>query len=120
MVYAWIPDGPLALGDLVDVVEIPLLGSMIDVPQMEFLVRPPMPGLHAYDKILKMWCDELDWMCEFQPDGVLSLVLHPTTIPRGARLRVLRDFLRHAKARGARFLRHGEVADTFRATHPLP
>jgi peptidoglycan/xylan/chitin deacetylase (PgdA/CDA1 family) len=115
---SWVPDGPVVLGAAVDMVEIPSLSSMVDVPQMEFLVSPPMPGLHAYEKITRMWCDELDWMLESTESGVLTLVLHPSTAPKGARLRVLRDFIHHAKDRGVAFSRMGDIADTYRGLHP--
>ncbi|MFB6395872.1 polysaccharide deacetylase family protein [Polymorphospora lycopeni] len=115
----WTPDGPLRRGEPLDVVTLPVLSSMIDVPQMDFLIQPPISGLHGYDKILRMWLDELDWMCQTLPDGVLTLILHPSSAPRGARLRVVRDFLRHARSRGVQFRRHREVAARFRAENPF-
>lgn len=113
------PAGQIRFGEAVDVVEIPSLPSMIDVPQMEFLVNPPMPGLHAYEKITRMWCDELDWMLHNTSRGVLTLVLHPTTAPKGARMRVLTDFIRHARASGVGFATMSQVADDFRRREPF-
>jgi len=116
---SWAADGPVRFGSAVDVVEIPSLPSMIDVPQMEFLINPPMHGLHAYDKITRMWCDELDWMLRSTSRGVLTLVLHPSTAPKGARMRVLTDFIRYAKACGVRFATMSQVADDFRRREPF-
>jgi peptidoglycan/xylan/chitin deacetylase (PgdA/CDA1 family) len=116
---SWQSDGPFVRGHRIDLVEFGVLAAMIDVPQMEFLLQPVLPGLQAYEKILRMWCDEFDWMCEQEPDGLLTLVLHPTTAPKGARLRVVRDFLRYAKAAGARFITMSQAATEYRAAHPF-
>jgi peptidoglycan-N-acetylglucosamine deacetylase len=115
----WTPDGPFTFGAEVDVVQFPTLTSMIDVPQMEFMLSPPLSGLHDYGKITAMWAAELDWMAEQHPGGVLTLVLHPSTVPRGARLGVVRDFIRHARDGGARFGTMDQVAGEWRQAHPL-
>jgi len=111
---------PFEFGTEVDLVELPCLVSLIDVPQMEFLLRPPVPGLHANRKILEMWCEELDWMCDRNPGAVFTLVLHPSTIPRGARFAVLEGLIRHAKERDAVFVTSADAAAEWRRRHPFP
>ena len=89
------------MGAEVDLVELPLLVSLIDAPQMEFLAQPLLPGLHANEKVLATWREEFDWMRAHHADGVLVLVLHPATIARGARLGVLERLIAHMKEQGA-------------------
>lgn len=111
-------DAPFEPGEESDLVEVPTLTSLIDVPQMEFLLRPLVPGLHANEKVLDTWREELDWMCDRVPDGLFTLVLHPSTIPRGARLGVLERIIGHAKQRGMRFLRLDDAVSDWRTRHP--
>jgi peptidoglycan/xylan/chitin deacetylase (PgdA/CDA1 family) len=112
-------DAPFAPGTATSLVELPTLVSMIDAPQMEFRVQPLLPGLHANEKIFETWREEFDWMSERVPGGVLAVVLHPSTIARGARLRVLERLLAHMKERGAVFVRMDDAAASWRAEHPL-
>jgi peptidoglycan/xylan/chitin deacetylase (PgdA/CDA1 family) len=112
-------DTPFTLGEEVDLVELPMLVSLIDAPQMEFLAQPLLPGLHANAKVYATWREEFDWMRERVPGGVLVLVMHPSTIARGARLAVLERLIRHMKESGATFVLMREAAAEWRAGNPL-
>jgi peptidoglycan-N-acetylglucosamine deacetylase len=112
-------DVPFAAGEEVDLVELPTLVSLVDAPQMEFLAQPLLPGLHANEKVLRTWCEEFDWMFDRLPEGVLVLVLHPSTIARGARLAVLERVIEHMKNKGAEFVRMRDAATDWRVRHPL-
>jgi peptidoglycan/xylan/chitin deacetylase (PgdA/CDA1 family) len=108
-------DTPFALGAETALVELPTLISMVDAPQMEFRAQPLLPGLHANEKVYDTWREEFDWMNERVPGGVLVVVLHPSTIARGARLRVLERLVAHMKEHGAGFVRMRDAAASWRA-----
>jgi peptidoglycan/xylan/chitin deacetylase (PgdA/CDA1 family) len=112
-------DVPFAPGQEVDLVEVPLLVSLIDAPQMEFLAQPLLSGLHANQKVLRTSREEFDWMRDHVADGVLVLVLHPATVARGARLGVLERLIEHMKAQGAEFVRMCDAAADWRLRNPL-
>jgi peptidoglycan-N-acetylglucosamine deacetylase len=106
---------PFTTGEETTLVELPTLISMVDAPQMEFRAQPLLPGLHANEKIYETWREEFDWMRERVPDGVLVVILHPSTIARGARLRVLERLIAHMKEHGAEFSRMSDAAASWRS-----
>jgi peptidoglycan-N-acetylglucosamine deacetylase len=99
-------------------VELPTLISMVDAPQMEFRAQPLLPGLHANEKVFETWREEFDWMRERVPDGVLVVILHPSTIARGARFGVLERLVAHMKDHGAEFTSMRDAAASWSAAHP--
>jgi len=99
-------------------VELPTLISMVDAPQMEFRAQPLLPGLHANAKVYDTWREEFDWMRERVPEGVLVVILHPSTIARGARFGVLERLVAHMKEHGAEFTSMRDAAAAWRAAHP--
>jgi peptidoglycan/xylan/chitin deacetylase (PgdA/CDA1 family) len=109
-------DTPFTPGTETALVELPILISMVDAPQMEFRPQPLLPGLHANEKIYDTWREEFDWMSERVPGGVLVVILHPSTIPRGARFRVLEKLVAHMKEHGAEFVRMRDAAASWRAS----
>jgi len=111
-------DAPFAAGAECDLVELPVLVSLVDVPQMEFLLHPLLPGLHANEKVYATWREEFEWMRKRSPEGVFTLVLHPSTIPRGARFGVLERLIAHLKRRNAEFLCAGDAVAAWRRDNP--
>jgi peptidoglycan/xylan/chitin deacetylase (PgdA/CDA1 family) len=108
-------DTPFAPGAETALIELPMLISMVDAPQMEFRAQPLLPGLHANEKVYETWREEFDWMRDRVPGGVLVVVLHPSTIARGARLRVLERLVTHMKAHSAEFTCMRDTAASWRA-----
>lgn len=115
-------DRAFGFGREIELVEVPCSWSLDDFPQFELVVTPPvvMAGMNEPDKVRRMWLADLEYMAEQVPGGVFPLTLHPQSIGRGARIRVLEDVIVRAKELGARFCTYHEAATAWRATAPRP
>jgi peptidoglycan-N-acetylglucosamine deacetylase len=112
-------DGPYEFGPEVDLVEIPVSWSHSDFPRFEVLLHPGVLAVMApYDDVKANWLADFDYMRERVPNGVFTLVLHPDTIGRGARMRLLDELISAMKAGGASFHRAHELVDQWRLEHP--
>jgi peptidoglycan/xylan/chitin deacetylase (PgdA/CDA1 family) len=113
-------DGPYEFGPEVDLVEIPVSWSHSDFPRFELLLHPGVLAVMApYDEVKANWMADFHYMCETVPDGVFTLVLHPDTIGRGARMRLLDELISAMKAGGASFHRADELVRQWREEHPV-
>jgi len=104
-------DEPLERGQEVPLWEFPVDYSLDDWPHFTFNFQPMRVGLSAPSKVFEIWAGEFDYLAERQPDGILTLTMHPQVIGRGHRMLLLEHFIEHALARGGgRFARMGDVA----------
>ncbi len=77
--------------------EFPIAWELDDVPY--FLMQPPgFSGGIEPRTVGRIWAEELDYMIEDQPDGVFTLTMHPQVIGRGPRIKMLDQFIQHAKS----------------------
>ncbi|ADB52318.1 polysaccharide deacetylase family protein [Conexibacter woesei] len=115
-------DRAFEFGREIELVEVPCSWSLDDFPQFELVVTPPvvMAGMNEPDKVRRMWLADLEFMVERVPGGVFPLTLHPQSIGRGARIKVLEDVIARGKELGARFCTYHEAATTWRASAPPP
>jgi peptidoglycan/xylan/chitin deacetylase (PgdA/CDA1 family) len=114
-------DGPYEFGPEVDLVEVPVSWSHTDFPRFELLLHPGVLAVMApYDEVRANWLADFEYMHERVPDGVFTLVLHPDTIARGARMRLLDELISAMKASGASFRRADQLVDQWRAEYPGP
>src|SRR5262249_11962028 len=115
----WSPSGPYVFGEAVDVVGVPFVYTLDDIPQFE--VMPPMFSKQARPaEVFELWRDEFDFAYEECVGGVFDLTMHPQCIGRGPRLRMLRELVEHMSGRaGVKFETMGEFVDRWRATNPL-
>lgn len=114
-------DGVATFGPEIELLEIPFSWSLDDMPQMEFILAPPMVlgGLHDPEKSARMWLADLDYMVEEIPGGVFTMCFHPEIIGRGARVRVLERMIARGKEHGARFMTARAAAEDWIARHPF-
>jgi peptidoglycan/xylan/chitin deacetylase (PgdA/CDA1 family) len=114
-------DRAFEFGPETDLVEVPVSWSLDDFPQFERVPHPPnvLPGIGQPTALRDMWLADLDFMVEEVPAGVFTITLHPQTIGRGARLRVLEAIISHAKALGATFSTIGEIVSRWQAANAV-
>jgi peptidoglycan-N-acetylglucosamine deacetylase len=103
-------DEPLARGREAALWELPMSFELDDWPHFQFMFEPYRAGLAPPSSVLEIWTGELDWMDAHVDGGVLCACMHPQVIARGHRLAMLERFVSHARERGARFARLGDVA----------
>ncbi len=73
--------------------------------------NPLRVGLSAPSKVLEIWTEDYDYMVQHEPNGILTLTMHPQVIGRGHRMKMLERFVEHVLTqKGARFCRMGDVA----------
>lgn len=98
----WRPKAPIAFGERLPLVELPVAWHLDDFPQFEFAMdgHTVVPGLAPASAVYETWTADLDYACAEQPGGVLVYTMHPEVIGRGHRLRMLRRFLDHCLERG--------------------
>ena len=114
----WTRDAPFQFGTLTDIVGLPVAWIMDDVPMFEF-AWGEIPGLKAPSQAEEMWMGELDYAVGNCPGGVFNLTVHPQSIARGARIRVLERLLQHAADHpDITFMKQSEYVDLWRAEHP--
>jgi peptidoglycan/xylan/chitin deacetylase (PgdA/CDA1 family) len=115
---SWSKDRPFQFGELTDIVGIPVAWIMDDVPMFEF-AWGDIPGLKSPAHAEEMWQGELDYALENCPGGVFNLTVHPQSIARGARIRVLERLLRKAsETDGVTFMKQSEYVDLWRKANP--
>jgi peptidoglycan-N-acetylglucosamine deacetylase len=103
-----------------DLVELPVSWSHSDFPYFELLLQPSVLAVLApYENVRQTWLADFDFMLGEVPNGVYTLTLHPETIGRGARMRLLDDLILHMKDAGATFRRADEIVQEWAAAHPL-
>jgi peptidoglycan/xylan/chitin deacetylase (PgdA/CDA1 family) len=102
---------PLQAGEEVDLWEFPVDFCLDDWPHFTFNFNPLRVGLSAPSKVLEIWQGELDFMIQHEPDGVLTVTMHPQVIGRGHRMAFLEQLIQHALSQGlVRFARLVDVA----------
>jgi peptidoglycan/xylan/chitin deacetylase (PgdA/CDA1 family) len=113
------PSGPYVFGEVVDVVGVPFVYTLDDIPHFEMM--PPIASKQARpSEVLEVWRGEFDYAYEECGGGVFDLTMHPQCIGRGPRLQMLRELLEHMRSRpGVRFETVGEYVDRWRASNPL-
>jgi peptidoglycan/xylan/chitin deacetylase (PgdA/CDA1 family) len=110
---------PLQPGHEVALWEFPVDFSLDDWPHFTFSFTPGRVGLSAPSKVLEIWAGEFDAMVAHEPDGVLTVTMHPQVIGRGHRMGLLERFMQHVLAHGkARFARMGDIARELNAAPP--
>lgn len=115
---SWSKDRPFQFGELTDIVGIPVAWIMDDVPMFEF-AWGDIPGLKSPAHAEEMWLGELDYALENCPGGVFNLTVHPQSIARGARIRVLERLLQKAsETDGVTFMKQSEYVDLWRKANP--
>jgi peptidoglycan/xylan/chitin deacetylase (PgdA/CDA1 family) len=96
----WSLTDPYVFGDTVELVEIPYAWVLNDFHVFEF--APPLTtNQYAPSVVKEIWMSEFDFAYESCRPGVYTLTLHPQTIGRGHRLKVLQEFLGNIAARDA-------------------
>jgi peptidoglycan-N-acetylglucosamine deacetylase len=115
----WSSSGPYVFGEVVDIVGVPFVYALDDIPHFE--VMPPMFSKQARpSEVLEIWRDEFDFAYAECPGGVFDLTMHPQCIGRGPRLRMLGELVEHMMSKtGITFTTMGAFADRWRAAHPL-
>ena len=115
---AWSASEPFVFGKPIEIVELPYSWSLNDFHVFEF--APPLMNQYPPSAVEETWLAEFEYAILSHPQGTFTLSLHPQTIGRGHRLVMLGRFLEHARASHASVFRPlGEVADAWRAEHPL-
>jgi peptidoglycan/xylan/chitin deacetylase (PgdA/CDA1 family) len=101
-------------GQEVELVEVPISWTLDDFPFIELVVTPRVvyPASTDVAAMAQRWIDDLDFLVDELPGGVFTLTLHPQSIGRASRLRLLESVIRHGKERGGRF---STVADAVAA-----
>ncbi len=101
-------------GQELDLVEVPISWTLDDFPFIELVVAPPIvfPASTDVAAMGQRWIDDLDFLVDELPGGVFTLTLHPQSIGRASRLRLLESVIRRGKERGVRF---STVADAVTA-----
>jgi peptidoglycan/xylan/chitin deacetylase (PgdA/CDA1 family) len=111
----WSRSEPYGFGDPVPLVEMPVAWHLDDWPWFEYVPGHPQ-GLRTPSAVLEVWRGEFDYLYHQVGRGVLIVTMHPQTIGRGYRLKMLRDFLDHVSAHpGVRFSTCIDYVRTWRA-----
>ncbi|HEY2053052.1 MAG TPA: polysaccharide deacetylase [Solirubrobacterales bacterium] len=114
----WSTTEPYVFGATTELIEMPVSWLLDDFPHFELI-----PGLFAQmaepEKVFGTWREEFDFMAASEPDGALTLTMHPECTGRGARIEGLRRLLEHMAGAGAEFKTVGEVAAGWREANPL-
>ena len=85
------------LGRAGPLVEIPVSWALDDWPHFEPGPRGVGP-MSAPSKVLEIWLAELEYAWRHEPEGVLTVTMHPEAIGRGHRLPMLEEFIARARA----------------------
>jgi peptidoglycan-N-acetylglucosamine deacetylase len=110
---------PYVFGELCEMVEIPVNWAADDWPAFEFIFGMNT-GLKTPAEVRAYWQADFDYLVANCPGGVYDLTCHPQVIGRGGRLMMYEDLVKYMKAAdNVRFETLGQVADRFRAAHPL-
>lgn len=116
------PDRGFEFGPEIDLVEVPVSWSLVDWPQLELVFHEGgmLPGVQNPHEIERRWMEELEFAAAEVPGGAFTITLHPQTIGRGARVRILERLIAKVKELGANTVTSGEVAESWRKTAPQP
>ncbi|WP_019547914.1 polysaccharide deacetylase family protein [Streptomyces sulphureus] len=106
------PDGPYVFGRPSRIVELPVSWTLDDYPHLEFVRTGSMvmPGLQDPHAMFARFLGDVRWMVRNEPDGVLTVTLHPQAIGRGDRMLALEEFIRQCRELGVRFAACADVA----------
>jgi peptidoglycan/xylan/chitin deacetylase (PgdA/CDA1 family) len=85
------------LGRAGPLVEMPVSWALDDWPHFEPGPRGVGP-MSAPSKVLEIWLGELGYAWRHEPEGVLTVTMHPEAIGRGHRLPMLEEFIARARA----------------------
>jgi peptidoglycan-N-acetylglucosamine deacetylase len=116
-------DGPNEPGPEIALVEVPITFITSDFAYFEFngYGRPTLPaGLRNPRDVEEIWLDEFSYNADRDPGAFTMLMLHPETIGWGGRVAMLERVLLAMQERGARFVTAEQLAEEFRAAHPVP
>jgi peptidoglycan/xylan/chitin deacetylase (PgdA/CDA1 family) len=78
--------------------EVPISWALDDWPHFEPNPATGRDGLSAPSKVLEIWTGELRWAWEHEPGGLLTITMHPESIGRGHRVRMLEAFIAKGKS----------------------
>ena len=114
-------DGPFEFGREVDLVILPFDWNMDDAPYFSYEPGSGRPGLRSPAEVFEIWRDEFDYLHGRIGEGVYVLTMHPQTTGKGSRMLMLERLIAHIREHdGVAFRTMEDVAEEFRATHPLP
>lgn len=114
-------DGPFAMGDRVDLVEIPVGWHLDDFPFFEFVPGVlNLVGLRTNEDLLHIWKSEFSYLYEHLGEGCMTVTMHPQSTGRGHRILILDEFIEFVlDHRGASFVSTGELAARYRVANPM-
>ncbi|SAK82338.1 polysaccharide deacetylase [Caballeronia hypogeia] len=115
----WGLDEPYQFGEVLDLVEMPVSHVLGDFSAFE-TIPGFFPGYVPPRTLEGMWKDDFDFAVNECPDGVFILTMHPQTIGRGSRIRMLERFIQYARENAdVTFTTMGGYARSWRAANPL-
>ena len=115
----WSVDEPYRFGPITDLVELPFNWTLDDFPAFEFVLGFNT-GLAQPEDVENMWKGEFDFAREQCAGGIFNLTMHPETIGRGNRLRMLERLIEYMKEYSdVTFCRMGDYAARWKAENPL-
>ncbi len=114
------PESGFGFGPEIALVEVPVSWSLDDFVDLEYVYSPPLVLQPAKNprEVERRWLDDMDFAAEEVPGGVLTLTFHPQVIGRGARIRIIRNLITHAREIGAELVTVGEAARAWRGRAP--
>lgn len=117
------PAGGYRFGTEVPLVEMPVSWELDDWPHFNYVSTPTRisPGLSAASKVEEIWSDELTYLLQEAPGGVLNLTMHPQVIGRGHRMLMLERLVVWMKSHpGVAFSTVNTAASAWKATQTPP
>ena len=116
---AWSRDSAYRFGRTTPLVELPVTWGLDDFPPFEFVLGTN-EGLKAASAVEETWLGDFAWAYANCPAGIFNLTLHPQTIGRGHRMRMLDRLLgKLGEHDGVVFEPLGDYAARWRAENPL-
>jgi peptidoglycan/xylan/chitin deacetylase (PgdA/CDA1 family) len=93
----WGPDEPYKFGHIIDLVELPINWALDDFPAFETYLGL-IPGYVPPRTVETMWRDDFDFALDECAGGVFIPTMHPQTIGRGSRIRMLERLIDHMQS----------------------
>ena len=116
---AWSTDSAYRFGRTTSLVELPVTWGLDDFPPFEFVLGTN-EGLKAASAVEESWLGDFAWAYANCPGGIFNLTLHPQTIGRGHRMRMLDRLLGKMSGHdGVAFESLGAYAERWRAANPV-